>query len=529
MKRRTFIASMAAASFPALARAQSSRTLKFIPASNLRILDPVWTTAYTTRNHAYMVYDALYGQTGPQAGFAATPQMVEGHVVEDDGKTWKLSLRNGLTFHDGQRVLARDCVASVKRWGARDTFGQALMQRVYELSAPDDRTIVFRLSKPFLQLPEALGKWAGSMCAIMPERLASTDPFKQVTEIIGSGPFRFKSDERVQGSLFVYEKFTGYKPRESGRVDWTSGPKVVHFDRIEWHVIPDQATAAAALQSGEMDWWEAFPTPEIIPTLERGGKIKTEINDPTGLCAILRPNHLWPPFSNPAVRRALWGAIDQTEFMDAAIGTDPRFREVPVGFFTPGSPLANDAGMTALTGRRDYRKAKEELKAAGYQGEKVALLVAADVGSFKALSDVAAEMMTRIGMNIDYQAMDFGTVLQRQTKKDPPDRSGWNAQAGATGGTRIISPGPNDWLRCNGPKAFFGWPTSPKMESLREQWFDAPDTATQKKLAEAIQQQAFIDVPYYPLGIYFVPTAYRSDLTGVLNGLSLFWNVRRVG
>jgi peptide/nickel transport system substrate-binding protein len=367
------------------------------------------------------------------------------------------------------------------------------------------------------------------MCAIMPERLASTDPFKQVTEIIGSGPFRFKSDERVQGSLFVYEKFTGYKPRESGTADWTSGPKVVHFDRIEWHVIPDQATAAAALQSGEMDWWEAFPTPEIIPTLERGGKIKTEINDPTGLCAILRPNHLWPPFSNPAVRRALWGAIDQTEFMDAAIGTDPRFRQVPVGFFTPGSPLVNDAGMTALTGKRDYRKAKEELKAAGYQGEKVVLLVAADVGSFKALSDVAAEMMTRIGMNVDYQAMDFGTVLQRQTKKDPPDRSGWNAQAGATGGTRIISPGPNDWLRCNGPKAFFGWPTSPEMESLREQWFDAPDPATQKKLAEAIQTQAFIDVPYYPLGIYFVPTAYRSDLTGVLSGLSLFWNVRRVG
>ena len=135
--------------------------------------------------------------------------MVAGHIVEDDGKTWKLSLRDGLVFHDGERVLARDCVASIKRWAVRDAFGQALMQRTDAVLPADDRTIVFRLKKPFALLPDALGKWAGYMCAIMPERLASTDPFKQITEIVGSGPFRFKADERVQGSMSVYERFAG--------------------------------------------------------------------------------------------------------------------------------------------------------------------------------------------------------------------------------------------------------------------------------------------------------------------------------
>ena len=153
-------------------------------------------------------------------------------------------------------MLARDCVASIKRWGARDAFGQALMARTDELSAPDDKTIVFRLKQPFALLPDALCHGASNMCAIMPEHIAETDPFKAFTEVIGSGPFRFKADERVQGSLFVYEKFDKYKPREDGEASFTAGPKVVHFDRVEWHVQPDPATKAAAMQAGEMDWWE---------------------------------------------------------------------------------------------------------------------------------------------------------------------------------------------------------------------------------------------------------------------------------
>ena len=305
MRRRTFLAaSVTTLALPAITRAASQQVLKFVPQADLAVLDPILTTAGVTRSHGYLVFDTLYAVTGPEHGFKAMPQMAAGHRVEDDGRTWRVTLRDGLMFHDGQKVLARDCVASIRRWGARDTLGQALMARADEVSAPDDKTITFRLKRPFPLLPDALGKLTPNICAIMPERLASTDPYKQITEMVGSGPYRFKADERVQGSRFVYERFVGYQPREDGEPDWTAGPKVAHLDRIEWHIIPDAATAAAALQSGEVDWWE-LPTGDLLPVLRHGGKISVAIIDPTGNCAILRPNHLHPPFDNPAIRRAL--------------------------------------------------------------------------------------------------------------------------------------------------------------------------------------------------------------------------------
>jgi peptide/nickel transport system substrate-binding protein len=166
--------------------------------------------------------------------------------------------------------------------------------------------------------------------------------------MVGSGPFRFKKDEWVQRSLRVYERFDGYKPREDGSADGTSGPKVVHFDRVEWHVIADPATSAAALRRGEMDWW-AYPVPDLLPLLRQDTKIMTE-EYAGGFCSCLRPNHLFPPFDNPAVRRALMAALDQAEFMTAVYGPDRSSWRVPVGFFTPDSPMASDVGLAAAHG-----------------------------------------------------------------------------------------------------------------------------------------------------------------------------------
>ena len=366
--------------------------LKFITQSDLAIVDPVWTTAYVTRNHGYMVFDTLYGQTGQSGGYKATPQMVAGHVIEDDGKTWKLTLRDGLIFHDGEKVLARDCVASIKRWGARDAFGQALMARTDELSAPDDKTILFRLKQPFALLPDALCHGASNMCAMMPQRIAETDPFKAFTEVVGSGPFRFKQDERVQGSLFVYDKFDKYKPREAGEASFTAGPKIVHFDRVEWHVQPDAATKAAAMEAGEMDWWEN-PPGDLLPLLRKAG-IKTEITDHTGNPYILRPNHLHPPFDKPAVRRALMGAIDQKEFMIAMMGETPRSAPRRSAISRPPRRWHSDAGMSALTSQRDPAAVKTALEKAGYQGETVVLMGATDQPTNFPLALVAADMLS---------------------------------------------------------------------------------------------------------------------------------------
>ncbi|SFJ35327.1 peptide/nickel transport system substrate-binding protein [Bosea sp. OK403] len=526
MKRRTFIAGVSAAAaglaLPARVRSQSQTTLRFIPQIDLVYLDPVFTTASVTRNHGYLVFDTLYGMDG---NFRMSPQMLEGHSVEEDGKVWNLSLRAGLLWHDGEKVLARDCVASIRRWARRDAFGGTLLQATDELSAIDDRTIRFRLKRPFPLLPGALGKTAALMCAMMPERFANTDPQQQVTEMVGSGPFRFKPDERLPGARNVYTRFEGYRPRESGAPDWTAGPKVAHYERIEWHTMPDTSTAASALQTGERDWWE-FANHEYLPLLKQARGVQTRVLDPTGIVTMLRLNHLQPPFNNPAIRRALFGAIDQASFMQGVVGDEAALYHTPLGFFCPGTPMASNVGLDILSSPRDLAKVRTALRDAGYAGEKVVLMVPGDSTALKALGDVAADMFKQVGINVDYLALDWGTLLARRNRKGPADQGGWNAFVTSWTGMDWLNPSSHVAIRGNGEAGYAGWVSSPQLEAQREAWFSAPDLAAQQRLCQEMQSQAFVDAPYYPLGQYIQPTAYRTSLTGILNGFPTFWNVR---
>ena len=522
--RRTLLAAAAGVlAAPAIARAEAARVLKFVPQADLAVLDPIWSQAYVTRNHALMVFDTLYGSDGQ---FVATPQMVGGHSTEDGGKTWTLMLREGLRWHDGERVLARDCVASLRRWGVRDSFGQTLLALTDELAAPDDRTIRFRLKRPFALLPDALGKPGSNIAAMMPERLARTDPFAQVSEMVGSGPYRFKADERVAGSLVVYERNAAYVPRADGVPSFTAGPKNTHFDRVEWHVIPDVETAAAALQAGEVDWWEA-PTADLVPMLRRHRDIVARVQDPTGYIGTMRFNHLQPPFDNPALRRAVLGAVSQEDFMIAAAGTDPAAWRKAVGYFCPGAPMATDAGLAVLTGPRDLDRVRREVVALGYRGERVVLVVPADFSSLKALGDVGADMLRKIGLNVDYQASDWGTLVQRVAKMEPVEQGGWSVFHTFWAGLDQLNPAVNSSLRGNGRAAGRGWPTSAKLEALREDWLAAKSLEEQRRIARDMQMQALVDVPYIPLGQSLAATAYRRDITDVLGGFALFWQVRR--
>jgi peptide/nickel transport system substrate-binding protein len=527
MRRRNFIAASAVTlAAPRLARAApDDRTIRFIPQADLTVLDPMWTTAYVTRNHGFLVFDTLFGQ---DSHYRPSPQMLDGFTTENDGKLWRLTLRDGLRFHDGTPVLARDCVASLKRWGVRDAFGSALMGRTDELSADGDKVIVFRLKTPFPLLPNALAKTPGFLPVMMPERLAQTDPFTQVTEMVGSGPFRFKADERVPGARVVYERFAGYVPRPTGETDWTSGPKVAKVDRVEWTTIQDAATAAAALQSGEQDWWD-YATADLAPLLAQSPGVRVVVQEPSGQIATMRMNHLHPPFDNPALRRAMVAAVSQEDFVTAVVGTDPKMWHTGVGCFCPGTPMASDASMGTLTGPRDMGRVREMVKAAGYDGRKVVLLAATDFPVLKAMSDVGADMMQKAGLNVDYQALDWGTVVTRRASKESVEKGGWNAFFTAWAGTDHLNPAGHLILRSNGPDAWFGWPTDPKIEAMRDQWFDAPDVDAQARLCADIQREALEgSVPYVPLGQYLQPTAYRTNLQGVLNGFAIFWNVRKV-
>src|SRR4051812_24151061 len=217
---------------PALAQPANARVLRFVPQADLTVLDPVFTTAYITRHHALMIYDQLYGL---DSRLQPQPQMVEAH--EADGLTWRFRLREGLAFHDGEPVRGRDCIASIRRWAQRDALGQVLLARTAEMSAPDDRSFVIRLNKPFGPMLDALAKIGPSALFIMPERIAATEATTQIRETIGSGPFRFLADERMVGARVAYERNPAYRPREDGTPSWAAGPKRVHFDRVEWLVM----------------------------------------------------------------------------------------------------------------------------------------------------------------------------------------------------------------------------------------------------------------------------------------------------
>ena len=525
MRRRTVLTGLAAGlaaglARPAVARAASATTLRFVPQIDLAFLDPHWTTANVTRNHGQMVFDTLYGC---DTSYRPMPQMLEGHVTAADGLEWRLVLRPGLVWHDGAPVLARDCVASIRRWAKRDAFGGNLMRATDELSASDDRTIRFRLNKPFPLLPDALGKPAAYMCAMMPERLALTDPGTQVTEMVGSGPFRYVPDERLQGSRNVYARFEGYVPRPSGVVDWFSGPKVVHYDRVEWTTIPDGATAAAALQAGEQDWWEQA-TPDLLPLLRRARGITVETMDPSGTVGMMRPNHLQPPFDNPAIRRAVLGVIDQAAMMQAVVGDDPGMYHVPVGVFTPGTPMASEAGLGALGGR-DPAAVAAAIRAAGYAGETVALLVPTDYLHMQLMGEVFADTLRRVGMTVEFVATDWATMLQRRTNKGPVGKGGWSGFVTSWTGSDWLNPSTHISLRGNGEAGYPGWSTSPRTETLIQDWFAAPDVQARQVVCRDIQVQCMEDVPYYPLGQFAVMTAHRG-ITGVLKGFATFWNVR---
>ncbi len=525
MKRRdvlkTAVIGTAALAAPSVVGAQASRTVRFAPHADLASLDPVWTTADITRNYSLAVFDTLYGY---DADFQVRPQMVAGERVDDDGRTWELTLREGLAFHDKEKVLARDCVATIKRFAARNPFGQAMMLRVDEISAPSDTVIRVRLKKPFPLLTTAL---AQVYCAIMPERLAQTDPMKQIPEAIGSGPFRFVASERIPGQRVVFVKNDAYVPRADGIASFNAGPKIVHVDRVVWDFIADPATASAALQQGEIDWWEQ-PTIDLIPQLKQRKDITIAVKDRTGEIGCLRFNHLLPPFNNPEIRRIVVAAMDQREVMEAVAGAEPSLIKTDVGMFVPGTPLASTVGVEQTRGPKDLAKLKQRLTAAGYKGEKIVVLAGTTIPIIWAAAQVATDTLTRIGFNVDLQALEWGTVVQRRASKEPIDKGGWNIFYTYLGGFGNISPAPNNAIRGNGTAAWFGWPDIPKIEALFQEWFDAPDLAGQRKIIDAMQGVFWSDPPFAPLGMFDQPTAFHSYLRDIPDGWPQFYGLKKM-
>jgi len=508
--------------FSPAAQAQAQKTLKFIAQADLKILDPIATTAYITRNHGYMVYDTLFAM---DSKFEIKPQMVDKFTVSADKKTYTFTLRDGLKFHDGAPVRSADVIASLDRWAKRDGLGQKLADATESWSATNDKTFVLKLKKPFAFVLDALGKPSSNVPFIMPERIAKTDAFTNITDPTGSGPFKMLKDEWVPGSKVIYVKNKDYVPRKEAP-SWASGGKVVKVDRVEWLYIPDSATAANAISNGEADWWEQMP-PDLIPLLAKNKSVKVDNIDPLGSMGMIRFNFLHAPFNNEKMRRAVAMVLNQQDYV-LGIAGNPKNGKPCASYFTCDTPLASTVGSTLLTGKRDFDAAKALIKESGYKGEKIVIISATDQPIVQSQSLLTTELLRKLGLNVELQAGDWGTLITRRTSKEPVDKGGWSIFHTWLVGPDLLNPAVNFAIRGNGDKAWFGWPTDPKLESLREAFFEAPNAAAAKKAAEAVQARAFEFLPYVPTAQFILPTAYRTNLSGIIVApMAFLWNVEK--
>lgn len=526
MKRRSFVKGLSAAAAapvfarPALAGGAASKTLRIIHTSNLASLDPIAMSSPGSKDYGYLTFDQLLAV---DENFVPRPQMAEGWSVEDDGRTYVFGLRDGLKFHDGEPVRAQDCVPSIQRWAVRDGAGQLMMRFVDAMEVIDDRRFRIRLKKPFRLLPDVLAKSGTIECFVMPERMAKTDPMKPVTEVVGSGPYRFIENEWVPGASAAWERFDGYVPRKEPVSD-IAGGRIPAIDRIEWSIITDSSTAMAALLAGEQDFWDIAP-PDLTPVLAASPDIVLVTRAKLGAYQMLQFNNLQPPFNNAAIRQAVAMAIDQVDFQRAT-GSDPALITPCYGVYPCGTPYASEADADILK-LHDAGKAKAALTAAGYHGEKVVLLGTADSQASEAQAQVIEDVLRRMGMNVDLVMTDYASMVQRRISREPVDNGGWSAFICIWTGSDILNPAMNQLLRGGGTASgWFGWAEDPALESLRDQWASAADSAEQMRLATAIQSEALKTMPYVPLGSRLYQCAYRKNLTGVFPATaSVYWNI----
>jgi peptide/nickel transport system substrate-binding protein len=523
--KRSLIASslsvLALAAMPAPQAHAAGKTLTAVMHSDLRIIDPGFTTAYITRDHGYMVYDTLLAT---DSNFKVQPQMAD-WKVSDDKLTYTFTLRDGLKWHDGTPVTAEDCAASLKRWGRVDNMGQKLMDFTASIEAADAKTIVLKLKEPYGLVLESIAKPSSYTPFMMPKRLAETPAGQQIPEQIGSGPFKFVKSEFQPGVKAVYEKNPDYVPRKEP-ASWTAGGKVVKVDRVEWITMADAQTAVNALQSGDIDFMENPPF-DLMPVLEANPDIKVETLNKFGFQTLGRMNFLLPPFDNVKVRRAALLAMNQKDVLDALVGNS-KYYEVCGAFFICGTPLASDAGADALIKSGNIEAAKKALAESGYDGTPIVIMAPGDVVTLKAQPIVAAQLLRQAGFKVDLQATDWQTVVSRRTSQKPTSEGGWNMFFTNWVAADVMNPVVNFSIGGRGKNGgWFGWADDPAIEKLKDQFARSSSPEEQKKLAADIQKEAYDQVIYIPLGQFLIPSAWRKSLTGVLDGPAtpIFWNI----
>jgi peptide/nickel transport system substrate-binding protein len=507
---------------PSIHAQKGQQTLRFVAQADLKVFDPIWNTAYITRNHGYLVYDTLFGT---DENLQVKPQMVDRTTVSPDSTKYTFTLRDGLRWHDGQPVVSEDCVESLKRWGKKDRFGQLLMAHTGKIAPVDKKTFTLELEEPFGFVLEALGKPSSNVPFMMPARIASTSPDEQIKEVVGSGPFKFARDEWQPGEQVVYLRNSDYVPREETPSGSTGG-KRVYLDKVIWRYLPDPWDAAEALAAGGADWWDEPPL-DFIPKIEQNPDLQTFLIDPLGMQGWLRPNCLHPPFNNRNARQALLHIMDQVTYLAYAVGQSEYYRPC-YSVFACGSPYTTRIGAAPIV-EHDLAKARQLVQESGYDGRPIVVLQPFDRPIMNAAAVVTRQRLESIGFRVILKTMDWSTNLIVRARREPPDKGGWNLLHTWWQAADVANPAVHFGVSGAGPRAWFGWPEVPQLEKLVTDWVRATDETKRVRLAGEVQRVALSEVTYVPWGEWSQPTAFRKNVRDVLKfAAPIFWNVKLV-
>lgn len=492
---------------------------------DLTSYDPVVSQALTTTYHAAKVYDTLFGldlQQRPQ------PQMVGKYGVSDDKLTWTFELRDGLKFHDGTAVTSADVIPSIRRWAARSAVGQLMMTHVKDISARDSKTFGIQLKDRFGLVMEGLAGGSDGGCFIMRKKEAETDPSQKIDTVIGSGPFKFNLAETKPGAKYVYDKNSDYLPREEASIGMAGG-KVVKVDRVTYVPMPDAQTAIAAIQAGEVDFYDEPPI-DLLKQLSEDKNVKVQVVDQLGQNGHIRFNHLHPPFNNVRCRQAILYIVKQLDYLKAII-SNPDYYKTCASSFGCGTSTENDANTGWFGAAPDYAKAKQLLKEGGYDGRPVVLLQGTNWSIAKDAAEILADEMRRAGINVRLEPMDWAGVAARRAVKSPPDQGGWNVFISTAPGFFLGNP-LSAYHQANGEKAWYGWPNDPKNEELRDRWVLAETVEDRRKIAREIQENEWNFVPQVFFGRWLQPAVMRANIKGVQPNRfgwvsPVWWNVEK--
>jgi peptide/nickel transport system substrate-binding protein len=494
------------------------KVLRVVPSADLTQLDPTFASIVITRIYGLMVYETLFAW---DSKLQPKPQMVKEWSTAPDGLGWRFTLRPGLKFHDGQRVTTADVIPSLKRWMERDVVGQKLASVVTGMNPLDDDTFEIKLSKPYPAMLFSLGSGIGQVPVIMRAKDLTGDPAKPITTAIGSGPFKFNQAARISGALSVFDRNTDYVPRDEPP-DGLAGGRRVKVDRVEWRVIPDAATASAALQAGEVDLIEQ-PALELLPLMRRNAGVRIQTLTNLSNQTMLRPNSLYPPFNDPRARLALAYIVNQSDIMAAGFGDAQNWQECR-SYFICGGPYGTQAGTQGL--KQDFARAKALMQEAGYKGETLVFPSTHEIAWIGQMAEVVADEMKQAGINVEIAWGDWGTTSGRQANRSAPDKGGWNLFATGASGPTMHSPLTNIGTNmvCTG-KNFPGWPCDPEAERLRQAFLDADDVGRPAAL-DALHSRLAEVQPYIVMGQYTQPVALRSNVSGFLESpVIVYWNL----